>query len=1748
MMRSKWLAAGMVCLLFLAFGQAHAELIVRAESPEAVDGDIPLAAADSFHIDIWMNNTTAKDLCGGSFSFHLYSPDNSFESITHLQVPGGRTSTLSVEYINGFKSDIFDVATLTDENGWGEQGVWPHSVGNLPDSVSFTFAGMECLKQAYPDRNYIRFNLRLSEQGLICIDSIIHQSDEDWEWLFEDDFEPVTFGGPYCWTVGGYSPNFPPEITCPDDITIECGESVDPSNTGQATATDDSDPDPGITYSDSYSAGTCPAVLIITRTWTATDNQGATSSCVQTITVADNTNPVITCPADVQIECDASTDPSNTGQATATDACDESPTVAYSDEVVGDVITRTWTATDACDNVASCVQTITIVDNTPPTVTCPDDITVDNDAGQCGAVVSFEASATDNCPGDVTITYDPESGSTFAIGETQVTVTATDAADNSNQCTFYVTVNDAELPVITCPDDITVACDESIDPANTGAATATDNCGTPTVTYSDVTAGTCPTVITRTWSADDGNGNIVTCDQIITVEDIIAPVITCPDDVAVPYGESTEPDNTGYATATDNCDAAPVITHSDVTDGNVITRTWTATDNCDNSSTCDQTITIQGSGTPVITCPDDVNIDCTASTDPANTGYATATDDNDPELDITYEDEITPGECPQEMVIARTWTATDDDMNSSSCTQTITVTDETAPVITCPDDVTIDCAASVGPENTGYATATDNCDESPAVTYEDAQTDNVITRTWTATDACGNAATCDQAITIEDNTDPVITCPDDITIDCAASTEPENTGYATATDDCDADVDITYADEETPGDCDYEKTITRTWTATDDYGNTATCVQTITVDDAEGPVITCPDDITVAYGASTDPENTGFATATDNCDPEPAVTYEDGETMDMTFTRTWTATDVCGNASTCDQQITMEEMGDPYLLVDPESFVFNVTEGDMVENQILNVSERYDRNVSFSVTNDSSWLMINTTFPVTTPNAVLFDIDMTTRTMGVYRDTLYVESAESQNSPLKVPVEVNVAPFVPPPDSVWVSTVPGVPGSKIVVPIYFKNNDPLEKINLPMQWSASGIDLDSVSFVGTRVEYVDDLEKGYTFSNTYRQVQITVDPTFSELIPGGRGLLAKLHFTINPFLPATFIAINSTVIPPDGYIYFTDYLGEEITPVYTAGGVVVDDEPTFVCGRVIDNEGNEIEGATVEFWDNFPAGVLMTSQFSDENGQFACGTLGIVPFDAYAYMSGYYPGVVYDIDYGTLGIEIVITKIGEVHESNEWVHFFSGETCLSYFHNVPMPVGTVVDAYTQDNIHCGTYFVTEPGVYEMPVYGDDERTPSVKDGAWPGDEITFYLNGYPAHTDDNTTWTENGDTKEVCLDLFTIEGKTIALNAGWNLISWNVDTPGDDIEDVFADVMSNVEVILGFEQGGMTYDPLLPEFSTLLDVDHYHGYWVKMIDPDVIVIDGSPVAATLPIELESGWNLVSYLPNLEYEPDYALAEVHDYLDVALGWRDGLPETYDPDLPEYATLEFMTTLYGYWLNMEAAMTLIYPGGGPSAAFGQSPAKLNAAAIENDVATSRLWADIYSHQLTLDGEVVPKGAEVLAVTVGGSVIGAGTVEDGGKFGFVPVYGDDPATDDVEGLTDGQTFSLVIDGAEVGERFIWSENSRLEIGSLTSKTTVSGLLPDEFSLAQNYPNPFNPSTTILFSIPTAGHVTLEIYNILGERVATPFDDMAPAGVSEVIWDGRNSSGTSVASGIYFYRMKAGDFEKTRKMVLMK
>ncbi len=652
--------------------------------------------------------------------------------------------------------------------------------------------------------------------------------------------------------------NLPPAITCPANVTIACSASTLPASTGNPTASDPDGAAPTVTYSDVTLSGSCPQNHIINRTWTATDACLTTATCIQVITTKDLIAPITSCPPNITIACDANTSPANTGTATGADLCDPSPTITFTDATVAGAcpqaytIKRTWTATDHCGNFSTCLQNITLNDNVPPVITCMDK---------------------------------------------------------------------------------QILCSESILPTNPnlGFPPVTNNCGgTSTLTYADIfvyspTNPQCS--ILRTWTAVDQCGNSNTCLQTIIVKDLINPTIFCPGNVTIPCSASTLPGNTGSATSTDNCSIFPTISYIDAVtvspvcvQNKTISRTWKAFDECGNSSTCTQTITVVDNVVPSISCPVNVTIACSVSTLPASTGTATATD-NCSTLAVTSTDVVVIGSCPQEKIITRTWKAIDACGNSSSCNQTIVVHDTSPPSLTCPTNITLDCAANTLPANTGTATATDNCStftvtSTDVIVTGSCPQSKTITRTWKATDACGNFGTCNQIITVIDNTPPVMNCPVNVTLDCTASTLPANTGTASATDNC-STLALTSTDVIVTGICPQEKTITRTWKATDACGNFSTCIQTLIVHDTSPPSVSCPVNVTISCTASTLPANTGTASATDNCSTI-AITSTDAIVagicpQEKIITRTWKALDACGNSSTCNQTITVDDFTPPSI-------------------------------------------------------------------------------------------------------------------------------------------------------------------------------------------------------------------------------------------------------------------------------------------------------------------------------------------------------------------------------------------------------------------------------------------------------------------------------------------------------------------------------------------------------------------------------------------------------------------------------------------------------------------------------------------------------------------------------------------------------------------------------------------------------------------------------------------------------------------
>lgn len=241
-------------------------------------------------------------------------------------------------------------------------------------------------------------------------------------------------------------PDCPLELSCPLDIEVDCegvnGAFVhyaDPIPSGGQPPYDVScEPPSGSLFAPGETTVTC----------TVTDAHGEEAECSFKVTVTGPCPPPCEpeCPLDIEQcnddgQCGAIVEYDPPVCPNATVECEPEPGSFFA---VG-TTEVTCTATDPTGFVETCTFEVTIRDCEAPQVECPDDLEQCNDPGQCGAVVSFEATATDNCDPDVSVSCDPPSGSVFPLGTTEVTCTATDAAGNETTCSFNVTVKDCTV-------------------------------------------------------------------------------------------------------------------------------------------------------------------------------------------------------------------------------------------------------------------------------------------------------------------------------------------------------------------------------------------------------------------------------------------------------------------------------------------------------------------------------------------------------------------------------------------------------------------------------------------------------------------------------------------------------------------------------------------------------------------------------------------------------------------------------------------------------------------------------------------------------------------------------------------------------------------------------------------------------------------------------------------------------------------------------------------------------------------------------------------------------------------------------------------------------------------------------------------------------------------------------------------------------------------------------------------------------
>jgi hypothetical protein len=730
-------------------------------------------------------------------------------------------------------------------------------------------------------------------------------------------------------------------------------------------ATSATDNCPGALTEVAATAGTCSAVITVTTT----DGCG-NATAVTYNTRIDNTGPQLTCPAPVTVSCVSEVPPVNINTVTGvTDNCPGTITVTHQGDVISAqtctnryTITRTYRATDGCGNFTECTQTITVNDQTPPTLNCPASITV-----SCTSLVPVPNIAgvtgiSDNCGGVVTITHqgDVISNQTCANRYTiSRTYRATDVCGNFAECVQTITVLDLIAPAMTCPAPVTVSCASAVPAANVNAVTGiSDNCGgVVTVTHvGDVINNqSCANryLITRTYRATDLCGNFTECTQIITVNDQTPPSMTCPAAITVSCSSAVPVPNIALVTGvSDNCGGAVTITHvGDVISNQTclnrytITRTYRATDVCGNFTECTQIITVNDQTPPSLTCPAPVTVSCRGNVPAPNIASVTGVSDNCVgNVVVSFEGDVISNQtCLNRFTITRTYRATDACGNFTNCTQIITVNDNIGPVLTCPAPITVTCASAVPAPNVNLITGvSDNCGGTVAnggitlnfvsdvISNQTCANKLTITRTYRATDECGNFTNCTQIITVNDNIPPTVTCPAPVTVTCTALVPAPNTASVVVSDNCGGPVVVQYVGDVISNQlCASKYTITRTYRAIDNCNNIATCTQIITVNDNVGPTITCPANISV---------NTPFnqcsavvtynATATDNCSglgigpvtivtsPASGSIFPIGNT-----TVTVVATDICGNQSTCNFIVTVVDTQIPVISSQPANQV-----------------------------------------------------------------------------------------------------------------------------------------------------------------------------------------------------------------------------------------------------------------------------------------------------------------------------------------------------------------------------------------------------------------------------------------------------------------------------------------------------------------------------------------------------------------------------------------------------------------------------------------------------------------------------------------------------------------------------------------------------------------------------------------------------------------------------------------------------------
>lgn len=470
---------------------------------------------------------------------------------------------------------------------------------------------------------------------------------------------------------------------------------------------------------------------------------------------------------------------------------------------------------------------------------------------------------------------------------------------------------------------------------------------------------------------------------------------------------------------------------------------------------------------------------------------------------------------------------------------------------------------------------------------------------------------------------------------------------------------------------------------------------------------------------------------------------------------------------------------------------------------------------------------------------------------------------------------------------------------------------------------------------------------------------------------------------------------------------------------------------------------------------------------------------------------------------------------------------------------------------------------------------------------------------------------ESSTTTEVNLAFCTT--LEIRLVEGWNLISWPVavcyyqgteptvplptgtqliniaDLGFEYMADWFTYILEPVNpieepwrIVQGALPGGVATVMDIttpPRFHTLKFMSAGYGYWVKMNEGSgggKITLSGSRVAPDAVLSLAESWNLVGYLPSIGYydttdvpDPSLLYADpegwiqkpvpVVDYVfsSIAGQWRliqgarpGGVAIVADSTTPSrFWTLRDTSWGNGYWIKADNDVDLTYPVDSLPSVVPMSPSAIVPFHRTSAVKPTNLSMFIYG-TASLDGNPAPPGSRITVWTSSGVLVGERTIEKTGEYGFLPIYGDDITTPELDGALIGDELIVKVDGHSDSQSIRWLGDHAIQQADLAAHTRI---IPSSSWLGQNYPNPFNPETWLPYALSESAEVAIEIYDVRGSLVSTLHLGKKSAGVYDTknlaaYWDGRNDAGERISSGLYFYKLTAGSFTQVKRMVILK